>query len=154
VSGLTTSTNSHRGNANRQSVNELSNSIDLESTLIRAEALFRRFERTVEAIDRKNTFPAPSGVRQRRPGPGSPRGSADLTNAVPVTITGASPASQSVAGRPASSSAQAAQPSSNEPSAAEAEIRVITPELRALLSRIPPKLDKGEVTQHGGGVGS
>lgn len=47
-------------------VNDLSNSIDLESTLIRAEALFRRFQRTVEAIDKKSNFPAPK-LRQRHP---------------------------------------------------------------------------------------
>ncbi len=35
-------------------MNELSNQIDLESTLIRAEALFRRFQRTVEAIARED----------------------------------------------------------------------------------------------------
>lgn len=36
-------------------VNELSNTIDLGITRARAEALFRRFQRTVEAADRKNT---------------------------------------------------------------------------------------------------
>lgn len=40
-------------------VNELSNTIDLPSTLIRAEALFYKFQRTVEAADRKHGFPAP-----------------------------------------------------------------------------------------------
>ncbi|KAK6080237.1 GTPase-activating protein GYP7 [Seiridium cupressi] len=40
-------------------VNELSNTIDLDSTLIRAEALFRRFQRRVEAIDKKQNFPKP-----------------------------------------------------------------------------------------------
>ncbi|KAK3398943.1 putative GTPase activating protein [Sordaria brevicollis] len=40
-------------------VNELSTTIDLESTLIRAEALFQRFRRLIEAIDRKEHFPGP-----------------------------------------------------------------------------------------------
>lgn len=40
-------------------VNELSETIDLESTLIRAEYLFRRFQRLIEAIDKKQNFPAP-----------------------------------------------------------------------------------------------
>lgn len=40
-------------------VNELSGRIDLESMLIRAEALFRRFQRLVEAVDKQNNFPAP-----------------------------------------------------------------------------------------------
>jgi hypothetical protein len=44
-------------------VNELSNTIDLDSTLIRAEALFRRFQRLVEAIDKKQNFPKPRVVR-------------------------------------------------------------------------------------------
>ncbi|KAK9454747.1 rab-GTPase-TBC domain-containing protein [Dipodascopsis uninucleata] len=38
-------------------VNELSKTIDLEDTLIRAERLFYRFQHTVEAIDRKNKEP-------------------------------------------------------------------------------------------------
>lgn len=33
--------------------------MDLESTLIRAEALFRKFQRVVEAVDKKDNFPAP-----------------------------------------------------------------------------------------------
>jgi len=60
-------------------INELSNTIDLPSTLARAEQLFRRFQRTVEAVDRKNAFPVPSNVRQRLPGAttGSGQSSAD-----------------------------------------------------------------------------
>ncbi|KAI4598962.1 GTPase activating protein [Pestalotiopsis sp. 9143b] len=45
-------------------VNELSNTIDLDSTLIRAEALFRRFQRRVEAVDKKRSFPKPRTQRQ------------------------------------------------------------------------------------------
>lgn len=45
--------------ANFGTVNELSGRIDLESTLIRAEALFRKFQRLIEAIDKKSNFPAP-----------------------------------------------------------------------------------------------
>ncbi|KAI0108627.1 GTPase-activating protein GYP7 [Nemania sp. FL0031] len=47
-------------------MNELSETIDLESTLIRAEYLFRRFQRLIEAIDKKQNFPAP----RMRPRPG------------------------------------------------------------------------------------
>ena len=36
-------------------VNELSNTIDLSNTRLRAEVLFRRFQRTVEAVDRKKS---------------------------------------------------------------------------------------------------
>lgn len=49
---------------NDEIVNELANQIDLESTLVRAEALFHRFQRTVEAIDKKSSFPKPS-IRHR-----------------------------------------------------------------------------------------
>ncbi|CAD6501655.1 BgTH12-01905 [Blumeria graminis f. sp. triticale] len=45
-------------------VNELSSTIDLDSTLIRAEKLFRRFQRLVESIDKRANFPAPQ-VRRR-----------------------------------------------------------------------------------------
>ncbi|PHH52732.1 GTPase-activating protein GYP7 [Ceratocystis fimbriata CBS 114723] len=40
-------------------VNELSGTMDLESTLIRAESLFRKFQRMVEAVDKKDSFPLP-----------------------------------------------------------------------------------------------
>lgn len=47
-------------------VNELSNTIDLTNTRVRAEALFRRFQRTVEAMDRKRAGKhLPSPVKRR-----------------------------------------------------------------------------------------
>ena len=65
-------------------MNELSGTIDLESTLIRAESLFRRFQRTVEAIDKKNNFPEPK-VRQRKPAndPKSPVARSSATENAP-----------------------------------------------------------------------
>lgn len=49
-------------------VNELSNTIDLQSTLVRAEGLFQKFEKMVQAIDKKDNFPSAPGadVRQRQ----------------------------------------------------------------------------------------
>ncbi|KAF9891333.1 GTPase activating protein [Aspergillus nanangensis] len=47
-------------------INELSNTMELIPILTRAESLFRRFERAVQAIDKKNNFPAPA-AHQRRP---------------------------------------------------------------------------------------
>lgn len=49
-------------------INELSNTIDLQSTLLRAEGLFKRFEKVVQAVDKKNNFPAAptAEVRQRQ----------------------------------------------------------------------------------------
>ena len=111
-------------------VNELSNTIDLQSTLIRAEGLFRRFQRTVEAIDKKNNFPAPS-VRQRKP--------AQDDNASPdATATGAD--AGTAIGKAVAQGIDA-----------EKE-KVISPELRQLLSRKVVKLDKPAVAESGGGV--
>jgi hypothetical protein len=139
--------------------------MDLESTLIRAEALFLRFQRTVEAIDRKGNFPAPTDVRQRRPGPGSPNGSTDSANVVEnlnVTrslqppLAASTSASTTGTDRPSSpgTPSRSKQPEPGDATKSNVETRVITPELRALLSRKTPKLEKGEVRQHGGGVGT
>jgi TBC1 domain family member 15 len=47
-------------------VNELSGTIELEGTMVRAEGLFRRFERTVEMVDRQGRFPLPNvGLLER-----------------------------------------------------------------------------------------
>lgn len=105
-------------------VNELSNNIDLNSTLIRAEALFRRFERTVEAIDRKNHFPAPS-VRPLEPS------SADEP--------GSSASNGSMSQRENDESLQRTGSANPE------KEKVVSPELRQLLTRKPPKMDKNEV---------
>ncbi|EEA26881.1 GTPase activating protein [Talaromyces marneffei ATCC 18224] len=43
-------------------INELSNTMELVPILTRAESLFRRFERVVQAVDKKNNFPVPNGV--------------------------------------------------------------------------------------------
>lgn len=38
--------------------------MELEPLLIRAEALYKRFQRTVETIDKKGNFPAPSLIQR------------------------------------------------------------------------------------------
>ncbi|KAI1111972.1 GTPase-activating protein GYP7 [Nemania sp. NC0429] len=86
-------------------MNELSETIDLESTLIRAEYMFRRFQRLIEAIDKKQNFPAP------RTRPSSTQASAQAGS-------GPSPPSQQDGGK-----------------APETVNRTISPELRKLLSR-------------------
>lgn len=50
-------------------VNELSNTIDLPNTLIRAESLFKNFQKTVEAVDRKKNdeLSKPAKLIKRRP---------------------------------------------------------------------------------------
>ena len=117
-------------------VNELSNTIDLQSTLLRAQSLFRRFQRTVEAIDKRNNFPTPA-LRQRKPD------------------TGKSPASPSPNSSAAVSGTDRRRPIScsgiDEDNSKE---KIISPELRQLLSRKVEVLDKKDVAEHGGGVGA
>ena len=105
----------------RKTVNELSNSIDLESTLIRAEALFRRFQRLVAAIDKKQNFPAP------RP------------SSSPSSSPSPSPPDQ-----------QKQKQKDKSPRAAEQEPKkVISPELRKLLSRQVEVLPRKVVQKKG-----
>jgi hypothetical protein len=119
-------------------VNELSGTIDLPSTLARAEALFRRFQRMVEAIDKKSNFPTQPAMRQRLPlPPPSP------SSAKPGSSAGASASGRD---RTASDAAGSSKGKQTE--------QVISPELRLLLSREVPKLEKKEVREHGGGIGS
>ena len=159
-------------------VNELSGTIDLYSTLVRAETLFRRFQRTVEAIDKKSNFPIPS-VRQRLPqlpsttttqpgADGKPRRSSQASidvNAQRRASNLAAIASGPTDGRArrasgstsggASTSGRDKTVGDHVPAGTGAEKeKVISPELRVLLSREVPKLDKTEVREHGGGVGS
>lgn len=122
-------------------VNELSNTIELKSTLIRAEALFRRFQRTVEAIDKKNNFPEPR-VRQRKP--------VSSPEQLDKATAGAS-SSGAESQRPKSAGkAKQSPPATDE----QLKDRVISPELRSLLSRKVEKLEKKDIVEHGGGIGS
>lgn len=135
-------------------VNELSGTIDLQSTLVRAEGLFRRFQRVVEAIDKKSNFPAPT-VRQRLPQPPSPSAAKPGADGRPRQGSSGGGAG-AAASASASSSGRARMTTGDHVAAgvgAQKE-RVISPELRALLSRELPKLDKTEVRAHGGGVAS
>lgn len=118
-------------------VNELSNTIDLPSTLMRAQSLFRRFQRTVEAVEKRNNFPTPT-VRQRKP--------ADTPSSPKPSNSGATSA---VDGRrrPGSSAGD------GDEAKGKAKEKVISPELRQLLSRKVEVLDKKGVEEHGGGVG-
>lgn len=62
--------------------------MELEPILIRAEALFLRFQRTVEAIDKKGNFPAPK-VRKRLPH--RPTSSDDVTSPPSSPMTPVTP---------------------------------------------------------------
>jgi hypothetical protein len=110
-------------------VNELSNTMDLESTLIRAEYLFRRFQRLVEAIDKKHNFPAPRVLRN------------DSSSSAPAPAAPASPAA-------ASGPATKDTGKSNE----EQPLKNISPELRKLLSRTVEVLPRKVVQKKGDGI--
>jgi len=87
-------------------VNELSGTIDLPSTLIRAEALFRRFQRVVEAVDKKANFPSAPKVRQRLPYPPSSSTSSETSGNAAVAET----TKPGADGRPRRPSSQASAP--------------------------------------------
>jgi len=118
-------------------VNELSGTMDLESTLVRAESLFRRFQRTVETVDKKGNFP--SAPRNRKHA------------AVIASGPGPSPKFQDDNSQASSSGTDKGKQPSAEDST---DAKVISPELRGLLSRKVEILSKEDVVKKGGGVGS
>ena len=83
----------------------------------------------VEAIDRKNNFPTPS-VRQRKPVSDDPKSPDARSSAT----------ESSAKGKAIAKGVGAEQK------------RIISPELRGLLSRKVEVLDKQAVKEHGGGV--
>ncbi|KUJ11666.1 GTPase-activating protein GYP7 [Mollisia scopiformis] len=147
-------------------VNELSNTIDLESTLIRAEALFRRFQRTVEAIDKKSNFPAPKlrhrvqnasigSTQSLRSPPASPGATAN-TSGTDTTTAGAtnSGAGSSSPARQAGSADKGKGKAKDEGELEEQRPKVISPELRELLSRKVEVLPRKVVAKTGEGLSS
>ncbi|TVY81018.1 GTPase-activating protein GYP7, partial [Lachnellula suecica] len=159
-------------------VNELSTTIDLESTLIRAEALFRRFQRTVEAIDKKSNFPAPK-LRQRKstapaspkapspkaPSPKAPSPKAPSPKTPSSTANTSSVDAVSAGGTNSSaptSTTQAQGPdkgkgkrNSNDGSELEEQKpKIISPELRELMSRKVEILPRKVVRKEGEGLSS
>ncbi|KAK4127571.1 putative GTPase activating protein [Parathielavia appendiculata] len=106
-------------------VNELSCTIDLDSTLIRAEALLKRFQRLVDTIDKKGNFPAP------RPRLGQ---LSESSSSVP----------------PAQGTGKGNGKAPTQPQQPE---KVITPELRRLLSRQVEVLPRKELVKKGDGLG-
>lgn len=96
--------------------------MDLVPILTRAESLFRRFERSVQAIDKKDNFPIPS-AQQRRPGGG----------ASDATSKGKSPQRATMG---SSSGVQA--PSALQKAIDMDKPKIISPELRQLLKKDIP----------------
>lgn len=116
----------------------------MDETLIRAEALFRRFQRLVEAIDKRKNFPAPS-IRQRKAitDKDLPSHESSSTSTDPATA-----ASSSIdTGKPVTENEQAPV-RTNKPDKASDSVsqkqpqKVISPELRKLLSRSIEKIDE------------
>ncbi len=111
--------------------------MDLDSTLIRAEALFKRFQRLVDAVDKKGNFPAPRARLPQSPPAAVMPGSASTPPPLPASPqgrrnTGKSPAQQ------------------QSPQEQKQPERVITPELRKLLSRQVEALPRKEVGKKDG----
>ncbi|KAL1955825.1 hypothetical protein VTO42DRAFT_8064 [Malbranchea cinnamomea] len=115
-------------------INDLSNTIELIPILSRAEALFRRFQKKVETIDKKFNFPS-APVRQRKAGSGSraqsqpPAAHQEASGSAKVT-----PISASASGVRSELNRQAPPQSTSQSLNIDKE-QIITPELRQLLSR-------------------
>ena len=112
--------------------------MDLPSTLVRAESLFKRFQRTVETIDKKGNFPSAPQARQRKP------------QAALDASPGVTPSSLNKQAEGSSSGTDKGK----QVQEVEEPAKVISTELRQLLSRKIEKLENKEVTEAGGGVGS
>ncbi|OAP57063.1 hypothetical protein AYL99_09176 [Fonsecaea erecta] len=127
-------------------INELSGTIELPDTLWRAEGLFKRFEKTVETIDRKDAFPPPNAgqtdaeLRHRKPGEAASAG--EETHPVASASGAASSAASSRDQNPPTSPGRRGpQQAAKGKEAEKATERVITPELRLLLSHKIVTLD-------------
>ncbi|KAI5924740.1 GTPase-activating protein GYP7 [Camillea tinctor] len=112
-------------------VNELSGTIDLESTLIRAEVLFRRFQRLIEAIDKKQNFPTPRLLSNPSPStsPSLSSSSSPPRSSSPSTAAGTTTATTTNTNTPRRNNGKAP-----EDQTANSK-KTITPELRKLLSK-------------------
>lgn len=140
-------------------VNDLSQTMDLESTLVRAEALFKRFQRIVEAIDRKSNFPAPKPHQHH----GANRSTSSLGSSFvdvssgesssgrkPEDSNGTEAARGGDKGKQKRSVTQALQ----EMKTSEKEKKVVSPELRALLRKEVVVLERKVVRREGEGMAS
>ncbi|PBP22823.1 GTPase-activating protein GYP7 [Diplocarpon rosae] len=150
-------------------MNELSTTIDLESTLVRAEALFRRFQRTVEAFDKKSNFPAPK-LRKRTTAASPPSSSVAATpvadtSSIDTTTAGGTNSGSAAAGGPSpnagasvsggdSKSKGKARAKGKGEELEEQRPKVISAELRGLLSRNVEVLPRKVVRKEGEGLAS
>lgn len=112
--------------------------MELVPILTRAESLFRRFERTVQTIDKKNNFPAPPSARQRISSP-------DHDASPDTSAKGKSP--QRAAFSSGSSVAQHVARGVGVEKEQE-RVKIVSPELRQLLSRQVLTLNSREIREH------
>ncbi|KAL1862569.1 GTPase activating protein [Diaporthe australafricana] len=132
-------------------VNELSGRIDLESTLIRAEALFRKFQRLIEAIDKKPNFPAPRfNFNTAAPSLFPPKPSPPAADAAANNNNANRPSTPSGGSNQQQQANKGKQPEPKSPGGQPQ--KVITPELRKLLSREVVVLPRKEVAGKGEGI--
>lgn len=122
-------------------MNELSTTIDLESTLIRAEALFQRFRRLVEAIDRKAHFPGPRRTLSTASSASATAALADAegsnSNSPSPPLPPRSQSGPRAASSPATATnkGKATTTKTAEEDKEEKVEKIVTPALRKLLSR-------------------
>jgi hypothetical protein len=126
-------------------VNELSGTIELEGTMVRAEGLFRRFERTVEMVDRQGRFPLPN-VRLGERGEAKRLGGLKDVKTIEERSKGKGkgPLRDSVVEGTSASDSQTGAPVVDVSGAEKEKAKVISPELRLLLSRKVIELDELE----------
>ncbi|KAK2782089.1 GTPase activating protein [Onygenales sp. PD_12] len=121
-------------------INELSNTMDLVPILARAEALFHRFEKKVEAIDKKSHFPGPP-VRRRMVGSGP---SGRIQSQSPPASTAHNVSTSGGRHSLSTTTSPTQEPIDKD--------RIITPELRGLMSKKVAVLSPEEIQEHGGGT--
>jgi len=109
-------------------VNELSETMDLKQTLIRAEALFCRFRKAVEAVDKKDNFPNVPGRVRKGKAPAIDSGPARVDTRISADANSKTPRTGST------TNVNSASTSTGNTSSDDNEVK-ITPELRNLLSR-------------------
>jgi TBC1 domain family member 15 len=124
--------------------------MDLVQILTRAESLFRRFERTVQAVDKKNNFPVPQ-IRQRT---SIQIANDDNRSSLTPASSTSPPRNSNVA---ASSSGINSNRNTNHARRVSADRnqsteKVISPELRQLLSRKVVKLQRHGVSEPSAGA--
>lgn len=125
--------------------------MELEPILIRAEALFKRFQRTVETIDKKGNFPAPK-VIQRPNATHKPHSnpSSEPVASTSGTDTGASPYKGMTLGSSGARDGAGKGKEEEEPTTPQGKI--VSPELRELMSRKVNVLPRKVVRSKGEGL--